>query len=336
MEINEEVKIRKILVKCPPLLADAFSLFPFLMALKEAYPKAEINILCEENSSVAFNFLPYRVRCFERPKEKKGLIKTHHFCANLNDVFNIDLFFDLENSFNSSFIGFNLCSKERIGFGSGWNKYFYTQKISQMESLTLEEKGLELLQFFTKNSFLDLNIYSERNEMKKIDKIEQLFNEPVPPKFVMIMLDSFKNVSSEIKKWTQFFDNFHGQKFVIWSLQDNDMISELFASVDLGHNNLYMHRGVDSNELLYLLDRVIGVVTNNVWSEGLVTYFGVNSVSLLNSTHKSLPTYKKFKFKPQRFIFFDTGVIKYKYRDEEKDYSEMNQIVDHIHFQFKL
>ena len=111
MEISEEVGINKILVKCPPMHTDAFSVFPFLMALGERFPKAEINLLCEENSSVAFNFLPYRVRCFERPKKKMSLIQTHHFCANLNDLFNIDLFFDLENSFNSSFMGFNLCSK---------------------------------------------------------------------------------------------------------------------------------------------------------------------------------------------------------------------------------
>ena len=181
-----------------------------------------------------------------------------------------------------------------------------------------------------------MQISSARNDIKKVDTIEQLFKEPIPPKFIMIMLDCFKNVSSEIKRWTQFFDNFHGQKFIIWSLQDHDIISELFASIDLGHNHLYMHRGVDTKELLYLFDRVVGVVNNNVWSEGLVTYFGVNSVSLLNSSVVNLPSYKKFKFKPQRFIFFDSGVIKYKYKDEEKDYFEMNQIVDHIHFQFKL
>lgn len=336
MEINEEPSINKILVKCPPIYRDVFSAFPFLMALRESFPKAEVNLLCEESSSAAFKFLPYRVRCFERPKEKMSLIQTHHFCANLNDVFNIDLFFDLENSFNSSFIGFNLCSKERIGFGIGWNKYFYTQKISQISNVSLEEKYVGLLEFYTKNSFPDLQISSGRNEIKKVDKIEQLFKEPIPPKFIMIMLDCFKNVSNDIKTWTQFFDNFHGQKFIIWSLQDHKIISELFASIDLGHNNLYMHQGVDTEELLYLFDRVVGVVTNNVWSEGLITYFGVNSFSFLNSSVPSLPIYKKFKFKPRRFIFFDNGVIKYKYRDEEKDYSEMNQIVDHIHFQFKL
>ncbi|MDO9182991.1 MAG: hypothetical protein Q7U04_11315 [Bacteriovorax sp.] len=338
MAISEERNIRKILVKCPPLAEDAFHAFPFLIALSEEFPKAEINLLCEENSSLAYSFLPYKALAYERPKDKLSLIETHHFCANLNDIFNVDLFFDLENTFNSSFIGFNFRSKERVGYGVGWNKYFLTKKFNHIESQSIEKKCLNLLELYTGKGFQDLRISSGRGEGVQIEKIEQLFQEPVPPKFILIMLDNFVNVSKEIAKWTQFFDCFQNQKFIIWSMQDEDMISELFANVDLGDNELFMHRGANSKELLYLFNKVVGVVTNNVWSESLIAYYGVNAISFIDADNLSLnlPKYDYFKLKPQRFLFSNTGAIKYKYLDEEKDFAEMNLVVDHLHFQFKL
>ncbi|RPJ78001.1 MAG: hypothetical protein EHM20_04945, partial [Alphaproteobacteria bacterium] len=104
---SEEKIIRKILVKCPPGIENAFSTFPFFITLGEEYPKAEINIISEENCSLAYNFLPFKNHIFERPKEKLSFFETHHYCANLNDIFNVDLFFDLDNNFNSAFMGFN-------------------------------------------------------------------------------------------------------------------------------------------------------------------------------------------------------------------------------------
>lgn len=337
MEVIEEVSpIRKILVKCPPLLEDAFNTFPFLIALSEEFPKAEINILCEENCSLAFHFLPFKHQVFERPKDKMSLIQTHHFCANLHDVFNIDLFFDLENSFNSSFMGFNFRSIERVGFGVGWNKYFLTQNFTTIENLSVEKKCIQLLELYSKKQFQDLKISRVRSEGFPVEKIEQLFQEPEPPKFIMIMLDNFQTVSKQISMWTKFFDCFENQKFIIWSQNDEDLISELFLKVDIGVNNLYMHRGSSAKEMVYLLNKMAGVVTNNIWSEGLCTYFGVNAVTFFSHRSPQLPEYHYFYFKPQRFFIPEKGPIIYSFEKEGYELQEMNQIVDHIHLNFKL
>lgn len=337
MGINEETpNIRKILVKCPHFLEDTFNAFPFLMALSEEFPKAEINLLCEEGCSLAYSFLPFKARAFERPRDKISLIQTHHFCANFHDIFNVDLFFDLENTFNSSFMGFNFRAHERVGFGLGWNKYFLTKNFVNPEKLSIEKKCVELLERYTEKKHQDMKISRVRNEGQQIEKIEQLFQEPEPPKFIMIMLDNFQNVSKQIVMWTAFFDSFQNQKFIIWSQNDEDLISELFFKVDLGENSLYMHRGSSPKEIIYLLNKVQGVVTNNIWSEGLCTYFGVNAVTFINNPAVTLPGYQYFYFKPQRFFIPETGPIKYSYLDEERELVEMNQVVDHIHFHFKL
>ena len=110
-EVND---IKKILVKLPRNNNDVFSSFPFLVTLSEEFPKAEINIIVEDNGSTALGYLPFKIKVFERPANKMSLIETHHYCANMNDIFNIDLFFDLENSLNSAFMGFNFIHTERL------------------------------------------------------------------------------------------------------------------------------------------------------------------------------------------------------------------------------
>jgi ADP-heptose:LPS heptosyltransferase len=337
MELNEKIEsIKKILVKCPILPEEAYTTFPFLIALSEEFPKAEISLICEENCSFAYSFLPFKIFSYERPKEKLSLAKTHQFCVNLNDVFNIDLFFDLENTLNSSFMGFNFRAKERVGYVVGWNKYFLTKKFINPGNVSIEKKCMKLLELYTEKTFAEIKISRFRGEGHKVEKIEKLFEEPEPPSFILVMLDNFKNVSIQIRMWTRFFDSFQNQKFIIWAQTDEDLISELFRSIDLGENNLYMHKGSISKELVYLFNKVKGVVTNNVWSEGLCNYFGINAVTLLNNQNNILPEYYYFKFKPQRFIIPEEGPIKFYHLEESRELNEMNQVVDHIYLSFKL
>lgn len=337
MEVKEDrSSIKKILIKCPPLREDSFMIFPFLMALSEEFPKAEMNLLCEEGNSFAFRFLPFKVRAFERPKDKMSLVQTHHFCANLHDIFNVDLFFDLENSFNSSFMGFNFRAKERVGFGIGWNKFFLTKNYVPLENLGIEQKSIKLLELYLNKKFDNLKISRMRSEGEKIDKVEQLFAEPVPPKFILIMLDNFQNITAQIETWSKFFDCFEKQKFIIWSLQDEELISELFTKIDLGHNDLFMHKSEKSKELVYLLNKVSGVITNNLWSEGLCSYFGADFVNFAFNNTAVIHSYRYFFFKPQRVDFLELNKINLKIEEEERELQEMNQVVDYLHYYFKL
>ncbi len=337
MEVSEAIEIKKILIKAPEGLEQAFAIFPFLTLINQEFPEAELYMINEESDSLAYSFLPFKIKTFERPKDKKTLLKTHHFCANLNEVFNIDLFFDLENNFNSSFMGFNFRSTQRVGFETGWNKVFLTKKFRNDQAVTLEKKCIRLLELYTEKYFSDVQIIHPQEAGQEVAVIEKLFKEPKPPNFILVMLDKMANVTRQIDIWKKFFDSFQNQKFIIWSLQDEDLISELFSKIDLGHNELFMHRGVNNQELIYIMNKVQGVVVNNVWAEGLCTYLGSNSVSFLNQSPVMLARYDYYKYKPMRFVFLeDKSSIKYSYHEEEKDFSDLNQIVDFLHFQFKL
>lgn len=97
-----------------------------------------------------------------------------------------------------------------------------------------------------------------------------------------------------------------------------------------------MHKGDNAKEMIYLLNKVKGVVTNNSWGEGLCTYYAINALTFLVEPQLALPQYEYFRMKPQRYIFSETGPIKYTSAEESREVELMNQVVDHIHFLFKL
>lgn len=330
-----ENEVKKILIKFPREAVEVFNCFPFMVILSEEFPKAELNIIVEENCSYALSFLPFKVRVFERPAKKMSLIETHHYCANTNDIFNIDLFFDLEGSVNSAFMGFNFRAKERVGFEIKWNKYLLTKKFSLPLNFSIEKRSVKLLELFLNKDFSNVKISKNIEAGQSVENIEKLFKEPEPPKFIMILLDSFENVTRQIEIWKMFFDSFQNQKFIIWSAEDEDAISSLFASIDLGHNDLYMQKGKNSKEMIYLFSKVRGVVANNLWSEGLCTFMGLNFISIFDKDQK-WPEYKYFRIKPKRYVFEKEQSIKCYNLDEIQEVASVNSVVDQLHFDFKL
>lgn len=330
-----DMEVKKILVKFPRSKEDVMQCLPFIVTLSEEFPKAEINIIVEEKCSLILLFLPFKVKVFERPASKLSLVETHHYCANMHDIFNVDLFLDLESSLNSAFLGFNFRAKERVGYEVRWNKYLLTKKFPEPSNLSVEKRAMRLLELYLNKDLKDVRISKNRETGQSISNIEKLFQEPEPPKFIMIMLDNFTNTSKQIDTWKIFFDSFQKQKFVIWSMEDEDVISDLFASIDLGHNDLFMQRGENIKELIYLFTKVKGVIVNNVWAEGLCNYVGVDAISFFDKK-ENWPKYEYFKYRPQRVQFAVEAPIKYHVMDEVREMYEMNQVVDQIHLNFKL
>lgn len=328
-------EIHKVLIKFPREKDELFQCFPFVVALSEALPKAEINIIVEEGHLPMFSFLPFKVKAFQRPKHKANLPGTHQYCANLNDIFNIDVYFDLEGSFNSAFMGFNFRAKERVGYVEGWNKYLLNRTYPPMPALDLEARSLYLLEKFTTQNFSDLKIYVRKDSSKPDEKLEALFSAPEAPKFILVMLNDFHSVVKEIEIWKQFFNCFENQNFIVYAENNQHAISEILHKMD-SKNKMYMHYGDDYLVLKYLFSKVAGVVTNNLWAEGLSIFYGVDTLSLLDK-NKTHPQYQYFRYKPNR-VFHDSKKIEsFKNAEgQEKSLEDINQLVDEAHFLFKL
>lgn len=329
-------EVKKIVIKCPREEVNVMSTLPFIVTMSEEFPKADLTLICEEGTSSLLCFLPFKVKIYERPKHKQSLMETHHYVANLQDLYNIDLFFDLENSLNSAFMGFNLRAKERIGYEVKWNKFFLTKKYPMPAKASDEIKSMKLLENYLEKDFINVKISKYKETGTQIDNIEKLFKEPEPPKFILVMVDNFNNVSAEVELWKKFFDHFQKQKFIIWSQCDENAVSDLFASIDLGHNELYTQRGCQVKEMLYLFSKVKGVITNNVVAETLCLYLGIDVLSLLTK-REPWPHYDYFKFRSQRILIkMEEPSIEHYFYDEVRSLKDFNQIIDQIHFNFKL
>jgi ADP-heptose:LPS heptosyltransferase len=326
---------KKILVKVPPNKEELLQTLPFFISLHTEYPQDEIYIICEEDCSALFIFLPFKPRVFERPKDKMTLIQTHHFVVNLNEVFNIDIYFDLENSFNSAFMGFNFRAPIRAGFEIGWNKHLLTHKYPNDETMPIEKKAIRLLENFTGKNFSETRIFNESVDLQIVEKVEKLFEEPEQPKIVMIMLYNLESTIKEIELWKKFFDGFTNQKFVIWSLDDQDAISDIFSKIDQGVNQLMMHSGCFVKEMTYLFSKVSGVVTNNVLSEAICSYYGVTAITLMDES-KPASSYAYYRFKPRRIRYKNGESEIYYHESEDREFESLGAVIDYLHFIFKL
>ncbi len=326
---------KRILVKVPEKKEELFQVFPFLIVLQKEFPVSDVFIICEQGCSILFSYLPFNARVFERPKDKKDLLPTHHFVANLHEVFNIDIYFDLENNFNSAFMGFNFRANERVGYETGWNKYLLNQVFPDQPQLPMEKKSIALLEKYLKKDFQETKIFNEAVDLQIVEKVEALFKEPERPKFVMIMLYNLETTIKEIELWKCFFDGFTDQKFVIWSLEDQDAISEIFSQIDLGKNQLTMHTGWFAKEMTYLFSKMLGVVTNNTWCEALCCYYGITCVSLMSEDNSS-SSYQFFRFRPKRIRYNKEIPPIFSLEFDERKFESMNAVIDYLHICFKL
>jgi len=328
------MEVNKILMKLPKLNELVFEVFPMLHILSEEYPKAEINLLIEKGDELAFNFLPFKVNVYLMPKEKMSFFEAHRFVANLHEVFNIDVYLDLESNFITSFIGFNFRAKIRMGLDNGWNKNFLTKFFPNTKQ-SLEQLSMMFLESLTQKSFSEFRLHEEIINPQIFEKVKKLFDEPVPPKFILIMLYDFKSVEKEIAEWKAFFDSFQNQKFIIWTRNDEDVISEIFAKIDLGANELYMHRGALKKEMLFLFSKIVGVVTTDLWALRLGEYFGLDTLFWnLNQIQYKKLTY--FKNRSAEIKKRDDGSFELMDQKEEKIFQSINQVADQVYFQFKL
>lgn len=331
--------IKKILIKLPKSESMVINAFPLLLQLGERYPKAEINLLLDYDQSWVLNFLPFKVLSYKMPKEKMNLLEIHQYCANFHDIFNIDLFFDFENTLQSSFLGFNFRARHRIGFQTGMNKYLYTKSFANVGNLNFTNKSLLLLENFLNTEIepfkiaKEIKVYDERSSTDS--NVIPLFKTPEKKPFIMVMLDDFASVSTQIHHWKKFFDGFEKQRFVIWSAEDEDVISDLFLSIDLGHNELYMHKGKKIEELSYILSKMEAVVTNNLLCEGLCTYLNHDLFSF-HFNGEAMNEYKFFEGKPIICEFLSEDKIILKNQDEDLVKTSMNEVVDYIHQFLKL
>lgn len=323
--------LKKILIKLP-IEFEPFSLFAFFIDLSERFPKADIAVIGQKGQTWIYRFLPVRVEMFELPEGKMSLLEIHQYCVNNHNLFNIDLYLDLESSLNSSFLGFNFRSRKRYGFKTGMNKFFY-HKTLENNGGDAEKKAYQLLELFVNEEVVNERLLYHYLKPIEESNVIPLFKKDTQIPFILILLKDFETVKNNINFWKEFFDSFEKQRFVIWSEEDENVISDLFLSIDLGKNELLMHKGKDVSEMQYIFKKAAGILATTPQMEGLCSYYCLDAVSLVFGEHEQFD-YRRYESKPNIIIYHSEDEIEI--LQEENTLSEINELVDYLHRYFKL
>ncbi len=340
--------MNKFLIKAPAQPEKMMLTFPFLHLLDENYPGSEINIIIDEDALDVYDQLQFKVNVYRFPKGKLSLLGIHHFSYNLLDVFNIDKYFDFENTFKSSFMGFTFRCHERIGRKTGLNSIWLHKKIeSPSKDLWdkfyleyLEKNNLQIKIVGVKessnvktpivHSLKEDVIVDEQNPEEK--ELEVYPEEEVS--YILIITET----DQSWERWETFIDSFVSQKFIFFlysnlrQSKESEIISKIISRQnDDNDNNLY--EVVVNKELKEMREKIIEsvvVVSDIFWAANLASYLNKESFALIN--HKRVyPFIEHFQNTPNIVKLDGNTPVRITTAEETKRVDDMSQVVDFLH-----
>lgn len=326
-------ELKKILIRAPKKKSEAVSTFPLIHKVREEYPNSQIHIIHDQDHSGYYSSFPFETFTYEFNEEDVSLPGIHKYAVNQNEIFNIDIYFDLSGSFKSAFLGFSFRAKERVGYVSGLNKLFLTQKVEPFTSYRPDRVHLKLLEVLLEKDFSEVKINgAERSEQLKSNNIEELVNLP----------DYFFVDSNRLKKdrefWNDFFRFFEDQYFVIWfdstqGEEEYESIVQMFKEKE--QKNVYLVKTGPQETFLRLLVHSIGYITDNLNWSYIANYLGVPTYSLVQKA-TDLPFMEHFERSPFLIELKDGYPVKWIGPEESEAMETVDSLVNRLHDLHKL
>lgn len=301
--------------------------FPFFHVLCSKYPDSELNVIVNSDLFDLYKVLPFDLKLHSFPDDKDTLFGIHHYSYNLFDVFNIDIFFDLQNTFKSSFMGFCFRAHERIGIETGFNKFFLTKKHSKRDELFFDKYYLDIIESYlnVKNENLKIAASNDSNNVVYLNAKKE------KKSFLVIIND----IASK-GLWKSFFDSFFEQNFLVWYRGKNEELFEEFQK-ELDNKNSYKmicQKGLFV-ELLDFMSDVSCAFTDEFWTASISSYYGVQSFVFLEELVQ-IPELSHFSLVPS-IVHFDSKLpVSLTIKNERKQIDDMSGLVDSIHEILKL
>jgi ADP-heptose:LPS heptosyltransferase len=273
MENSPESEIKVIAIKLPSDLQERILTFPFLHAISEFHPKAELHFITPKKDVEVLNLLPFKAyyHLFNED-EIKTVLDVHPFTANAK-IYNVDLFISLTNSFADACLGLGLRAKRRVGFSDNW------------KTLVLNEKMQRPLGHHTVEDFMQLfEIISKGTANKRLKVTSRVLNriiEDTTP-YIAINLAPLRGPLIE-DEWIELISFFEGQKIVLFSSDEvvrMQILMEGFMS-RLPKKNTYVNFVYrDWIELGRMLATAKGVITYSGAAAALSAYVGTKALIL--------------------------------------------------------
>jgi hypothetical protein len=275
-----KTEIAKILIYVPKDLTELTAAIPFFHVLHESYPDAQLQAIATKYSQKFLKSFSFKIETFVYDDKEMGLPGIHKYAVNNHEIFNIDLFLDLEGTLKSSFLGFSFKSKSRVGFEKGVNKFLLTHRVLPIDSYRPDRKYLGLLENFMECSFSGRKVIGlERVELENEKNADEL--EKSPPYFLIHANDLLE----QKEFWNDFFRFFDDQYFVVWfdpelgegKLEETSSFLKALES----ENKYELRTGTDEFFMKLLLHSEIFLTEDLIWT-CFANYFGKNTYCLVS------------------------------------------------------
>lgn len=331
---------KKILVQLPNNEEKIVLSFPFLTELYLAYGDEEIHLIIAEEKSEILKFLPKKFLTHHLPEDKRSILGIHHFVYNLKDVFNVDIFFDLEETLKSAFLGFNFRSKERIGFDNGLNKLLLNETVQVSKNVSFDIRALELLKKKLNINF-EQRKYSPHEYIKTVEGIAKVSNH-IASDFVVCVMDA-KRVNKNFEVFNEIFLGLENIriKMSFWGEEDSNLTidQEIINKIELWPVRDTINRIVygEYGQFIKYLFLSKGLITDIPWLGQMAAYFGISSFVYKESKKEgefSVLQSLTFTAWPS-FFKKENNSIKLYDGDEKKEIS-FQEFLDAINFKFNL
>lgn len=269
-----------IAIKLPWDLQDRILTFPFLHAISEFYPKAELHFITPKKEIEVLNLLPFKAYYHEFDEnEITNVFEAHRFAANAK-IYNVDIFISLTNSFSDASLGIGLRAKKRVGFSDNWKTLVLTHKTMRPVGHHVVEDYLTL--------FEQVVGHTVSKRLKVISRdLQRMWDDETP--YIAINLAPLRELTIE-QEWVDLCTLFEGQKIVFFSSDEQvkiQMVIEPFLEL-LPKKNTYINFTYhDYIELARMLAYARGTITYAGPGGALSAYVGTRTLALYESEDPS-------------------------------------------------
>ncbi len=214
--------MKTIVIKLPFDLEERILSFPFLHAIRNKYPEADIHFITPKFNIEVLNLLPFKAFYHEFDEDEfKTVFDVHRFCVN-SKIYQVDLFFNLTNSFSDASFGLALKAPQRVGFSDGWKTTVLNQKTPRPRGHHVCEEFLSLYKVHTGE---------EADPRQKVmsREIEPHYEDWSSAPYIVIDLAPLRNAMIA-DEWIEFFSMIQNQKIILIASQDQEKIQSMMST----------------------------------------------------------------------------------------------------------
>lgn len=265
--------VESIVIKLPFDLQERILSFPFLHAISEFDPKAELHFITPKQEIEVLNLLPFKAYYHEFDEDEiSNIFDAHRYCAN-SKIYKADTFISLTNSFSDAFLGIALKAKKRVGFSDNWKSLLFTHKILRPINHHVVEDFMALY---------ELTVGQTNNKRLRVKSrdLNPIIEDETP--YIAINLSPLREAMIE-QEWLDLIDHFEGQKIVLFAAEDQvklQMVMKPFLELLPKKNSYINFTYQDYIEVGRMLAFAQGIITYSGPAAAISAYVGTKTIAL--------------------------------------------------------